>query len=198
MIIAAVSRRDNNRQEQRLRPFKLWEKLMSENTVDDDQDEGGRPDECPDAIAPGSFGFTFWRVDSDGNDIGTDVGFTWDGESEADWYQDISSKTEGLSVMSSSPVGGTLRWPNGQDVEVTYSASDFDIEGETVLGVPLRSQRAITNATSPPGWNLQRNSTRWRAASSKNNRSHHVRRVGYWGVDQDPSCRTPSRCVSTS
>ena len=109
---------------------------MSENTVDDDddEDEGGRPDEFPDAIAPGSFGFTFWRVDYDGNDTGTDVGFSWDGESEADWYQDISSKTEGLSVMSSSPVGGSLRWPNGKDVEVTYSASDFDVEGEAVLG----------------------------------------------------------------
>lgn len=106
---------------------------MSEDTVDDDQDEGGRPDEFPDAIAPGVFGFTFWRVDYDGNDIGTDVGFTWDGGTGGDWYQDISSKTEGLSVMSSSPVRGSLRWPDGKDVQVTYSATDFDIAGETVL-----------------------------------------------------------------
>lgn len=107
---------------------------MSDDSVDVDEDEGGRPDEVPDAIAPGSFGFTFWRLDDDGNDRGVDVGFTWDGESEAAWYQDISAKTEGLSVMSSSPIGGSLRWPDGQDVEVTYSASDFDIQGEAVLG----------------------------------------------------------------
>ena len=36
---------------------------MSDDSVDVDEDEGGRPDEVPDAIAPGSFGFTFWRLD---------------------------------------------------------------------------------------------------------------------------------------
>jgi hypothetical protein len=111
---------------------------MSDNTVDEDDpdyedEEPTTPDRIPELIEPGRMKFTFWSIDENGGEVGTDVILTWDGEQEVEWYEDISPETEGLSVMSSAPFRGTASWPNGRDVAVTYSSSEFRMAGEDVL-----------------------------------------------------------------
>jgi hypothetical protein len=75
----------------------------------------------------------FWNNDSNGNPVAYDFVFTWDGGRKADWYYDISMSNDGMSVMSSAPIGGTATWENGTDVEVTFKSDEFDLDEEMTL-----------------------------------------------------------------
>ena len=88
----------------------------------------------PAVIEPGRISIKFWNDDFDGNQVGYDYIFTWDGGRTADWFYDISMDNEGMSVMSSAPIGGTASWENGVDVHVTVQSSDFDLDEEVTLG----------------------------------------------------------------
>lgn len=75
----------------------------------------------------------FWNSFFDGDPVAYDFIFTWDGGRKADWYYDISMENDGMSVMSSAPIGGSANWENGVDVEVSIQSSDFDLDEEVVL-----------------------------------------------------------------
>jgi hypothetical protein len=76
----------------------------------------------------------FWNSGFGGGPVAYDFIFTWDGGRKADWYYDISMENDGLSVMSSAPIGGSANWENGVDVHVTVQSSDFDLDEEVILG----------------------------------------------------------------
>ena len=106
---------------------------------DDPEDDPNAPwnrdpvEGMPAVIEPGRIRMVFWNSDFDGNPVAYDFIFTWDGGRKADWYYDISMDNDGMSVMSSAPIGGTANWENGVDVHVTVQSSDFDLDEEVVL-----------------------------------------------------------------
>ena len=75
----------------------------------------------------------FWNSSFDGDPVAYDFIFTWDGGRKADWYYDISMENDGMSVMSSAPIGGSANWENGVDVEVSIQSSDYYLDEEVVL-----------------------------------------------------------------
>ncbi|MFM8856516.1 MAG: hypothetical protein ACKOI2_04805 [Actinomycetota bacterium] len=114
--------------------------------VEDDQRDEGDPEDDPNApwnrdpiegmpavIEPGQIRMVFWNSFFDGDPVAYDFIFTWDGGRKADWYYDISMQNDGLSVMSSAPIGGTASWEDGVDVHVTVQSSDFDLDEEVVF-----------------------------------------------------------------
>lgn len=130
---------------------------MTDSTVGEqggDDDRSARPDEKPNSIEPAASSIPFWRINGNGDEVGDDVVFTWEGGREVEWYEDISPKAEGLSVMSSAPFSGMARWVDGDDVELTYSSSDFGIDGEDVLpgGVPITGSSNINDVDAWMGW----------------------------------------------
>ena len=106
---------------------------------DDPEDDPNAPwnrdpvEGMPAVIEPGQIRMVFWNSDFDGDPVAYDFIFTWDGGRKADWYYDISMENDGLSVMSSAPIGGTATWEDGVDVHVTVQSSDFDLNEEIVL-----------------------------------------------------------------
>ncbi|MGB0972727.1 MAG: hypothetical protein ACPGVG_17485 [Mycobacterium sp.] len=102
---------------------------MSENPWDDDP-----ADQLPTAIEPGRIGLTLWTSALGGDPQANDISFEWDGRHTADWLQDISPDAGALSPASSSPVRGVVSWPDGNDVLLTYTWSDFGTHGYRRLG----------------------------------------------------------------
>jgi len=110
---------------------------LDEDDPDDDPNARWNRDPVellPSVIEPGRISMEFWNNDSNGNPVAYDFVFTWDGGRKADWYYDISMSNDGMSVMSSAPIGGTATWENGVDVHVTVQSSDFDLDEEVTLG----------------------------------------------------------------
>lgn len=107
-------------------------------------------DQLPSEITPGQFTITLWTTALGGDPVAHDVSFTWDGSQTAEWYEDISSQNDGLSVMSSSPVGGVLAWPNGKDVLLTFRWGDLGLEGHDRFSnlAPAKSG----NVSDPDDW----------------------------------------------
>jgi hypothetical protein len=121
----------------------------ADETDEDDPDAPWNRDPVeglPAVIEPGRISIKFWNDDFDGNPVVYDFIFTWDGGRKADWFYDISMDNEGMSVMSSAPIGGTANWENGVDVHVTVQSSDFDLDEE----VTLRGVAPKDDATSEP------------------------------------------------
>jgi hypothetical protein len=107
-----------------------------QQSYDDDPDAPWNRDpveDLPELIQPGTIKVTFWKGDFDGPPVAYDFIFTWGGGREADWYYDISPENSGLSVMSSAPISGTAKWTEGNDVQVEYSSTEFDLNDETTL-----------------------------------------------------------------
>ncbi|MFW0793311.1 hypothetical protein AAFP30_05825 [Gordonia sp. CPCC 205515] len=134
---------------------------MSDNKTN--QDSGDEPevepwdadpvDQLPAVIVPGQFGLTLWAVPYWTDEMmAWDVVFTWAGGREVEWYEDISMRTGGLSVMSSAPVYGTASWADGRNLELTYSSSDLGLEGEDVLqgGAPTVNDPDSDDMMSSP------------------------------------------------
>ncbi|GAA3709928.1 hypothetical protein [Gordonia hankookensis] len=91
-------------------------------------------DQLPPVIEPGRISLTLWSAPYWTDEMmAWDVEFSWTGGREAEWYQDISMSTGGLSVMSSAPTHGTATWENGRDLHLTYSSAELDLDGEDVL-----------------------------------------------------------------
>lgn len=107
-------------------------------------------EQLPDVIEPGQIDITLWTSAASDSPKAHVVTFVWDGAHRAQWYEDISSENEGLSVMSSSPTRGVLAWPDGADVQLTYSWSDMGLRGhERFSGLAPGDD---TPATSPQFW----------------------------------------------
>jgi hypothetical protein len=107
-----------------------------QQSYDDDPDAPWNRDpaeDLPAVVEPGTIKIIFWKSDFDGPPVAYDFIFTWGGGREADWYYDISPENPGLSVMSSAPISGTAKWREGNDVEVEYSSTEFDLNDETTL-----------------------------------------------------------------
>ena len=106
---------------------------------DDQEDDPNAPwnrdpvDRMPAVIEPGRIRMVFWNSSFDGDPVAYDFIFTWDGGRKADWYYDISMENDGMSVMSSAPIGGSANWENGVDVEVSIQSSDYYLDEEVVL-----------------------------------------------------------------
>ncbi|GFM18349.1 MULTISPECIES: hypothetical protein [Mycobacteriaceae] len=101
-------------------------------------------------VEPGRIELTLWTAALGGDPVAHDVSFKWSGGTTADWYEDISSTTEGLSVMSSSPVRGVMAWPDGKDVMLTFTWSDLELEGHAVL--PEMAPTLGGDPTHPKAW----------------------------------------------
>jgi hypothetical protein len=125
-----------------------------EETDDDEQYlepwEEDPAKQLPEVIEPGRIGLTLWTTALGGDPVAHEVFFDWDGGSTADWYEDISSSTEGLSVMSSSPARGVMAWPDGKDVVLTFSWSDLGLEGHDML--PGMAPALAGGPTNPKAW----------------------------------------------
>ena len=121
------------------RPVESPDGRAEEIDEDDPEDDPDAPwnrdpvEGLPAIIEPGRIPIEFWNNDFDGNPVAYDFVFTWDGGREAKWYYDISMSNDGMSVMSSAPIGGTARWENGTDVEVTFKSDEFDVDEEMTL-----------------------------------------------------------------
>jgi hypothetical protein len=110
---------------------------VEEDDPEDDPDAPWNRDPVeglPAIIEPGRIPIKFWNDDFDGNPVVYDFIFTWDGGRKADWFYDISMDNEGMSVMSSAPIGGTANWENGVDVHVTFQSCVFVLDEEATLG----------------------------------------------------------------
>lgn len=120
-------------------PVSVADREDDELDEDDPEDDPNAPwnrdpvEDMPAVIEPGRIRMVFWNSDFDGNQVAYDFIFTWDGGRKADWYYDISMENDGMSVMSSAPIGGTATWEDGVDVQVTVQSSDFDLDEEVVL-----------------------------------------------------------------
>jgi len=92
-------------------------------------------EEMPEVIKPGQIQIKIWQTGFSGEPVLYNFVFTWHGGQEVTWFWDISSSNPGMSVMSSAPFSGTATWSeNSDDVEITYSAADFGLDGEETLG----------------------------------------------------------------
>src|SRR5271156_162630 len=89
-------------------------------------------DQLPAVIEPGSIEFTLWTSALGGDPVAHDISFTWDGQHTAEWDEDISTLND-LSPGSSSPVWGIVSWPDGSDVLLTYTWTDFEMQGHDRL-----------------------------------------------------------------
>jgi hypothetical protein len=89
-------------------------------------------EQLPKVIQPGRVDLTIWTTALGGDPEAHDVHFTWDGAHTADWYEDISL-VNGLSFASSSPAHGMLAWPDGENVELTYTWDEMGLEGHSRL-----------------------------------------------------------------
>lgn len=120
-------------------PVENADQEEDEHDEDDSEDDPNAPWNCdpverlPSVIEPGRIPIEFWNNDFDGNPVAYDFIFNWDGGREADWYYDISMSNDGMSVMSSAPIGGTATWQSGVDVEVTFKSDEFDLDEEMTL-----------------------------------------------------------------
>lgn len=109
--------------------------------------------DVPEVIEPGEFTLTVWGRGSGGEPVMNCVWFTWAGGREAEWCQDISPDNAGMYQWASSPVRGTAVWPNGRDVELTYSSTDFGIlEGDGLLSgaAPISGDPSAGGDTRDP------------------------------------------------
>ena len=86
-------------------------------------------EQLPSVIEAGPIDLTLWTSALGGDPQAYDISFSWDGLHTADWSEDISLATGGLSPGSSSPVWGVLSWPDGNDVLLTYTWSELDMRG---------------------------------------------------------------------
>lgn len=122
------------------RPVESPDGRAGEIDEDDPDDDPNAPwnrdpvERLPSVIEPGRISMEFWNNDSNGNPVAYDFVFTWDGGRKANWYYDISMSNDGMSVMSSAPIGGTATWEGGVDVHVTVQSGDFDLDEEVTLG----------------------------------------------------------------
>ncbi len=114
---------------------------MGEDPRDDDP-----VDQLSSVIEPGRIGFTLWTSALGGDPQAYDISFEWDGRHTGDWFEDISPDTGELSPASSSPVWGVVSWPDGNDVLLTYTWSDFGTRGYRRLG------SMAPNAGDPQQW----------------------------------------------
>lgn len=114
-----------------------WKEKMMVEGKDMPQPEKWDDDpvhQLPKVIEPGKFGLTLWGAGFDGEPVRNSVWFTWEGGREVEWCQDISPDSPGMYQWASAPVRGTAAWPNGRDVDLTYSSTDFGgLEGEEWL-----------------------------------------------------------------
>ena len=125
---------------------------LDEDDPDDDPNAPWNRDpveRLPSVIEPGRISMEFWNNDYNGNPVAYDFVFTWDGGRKADWYYDISMSNDGMSVMSSAPIGGTATWENGADVEVTFKSDEFDLDEEMTLAGAAPKDDAVH---SPRTW----------------------------------------------
>lgn len=80
-------------------------------------------DQLPKVIEPGRIAFTVWHLPTEGRS-GDHYSFTWDGEHTAEWQ-----------VICDGPprefMSGTARWPDGNDLFVTYAFSDAGTQRTT-------------------------------------------------------------------
>lgn len=123
-----------------------------QQSYDDDPDAPWNRDPAeglPALIEPGTIKITFWKGDFDGPPVAYVFIFTWGGGREAGWYYDISPENPGLSVMSSAPISGTAKWTEGDDVQVEYSSTEFDLNDETT---PERLAPNDDELRNPRAW----------------------------------------------
>lgn len=113
--------------------------MQGDREPDDLEDEQAAPweedplNQLPAVVEPGRINLVLWSLHASDSMKAYDVHFIWDGGMAAQWYNDISSENEGLSVMSSAPISGTVTWGGGDDLRVTYRSSDLGLYGESVL-----------------------------------------------------------------
>ena len=134
------------------------EETVADDDVDDENfedEESENPwdedplDDMPEVITPGGpICVTLWSDDFSEDPIAYDIEFRWGGEQEADWSDDISWKNDDLSAGSSAPVYGKATWRDGDDVHLSYSSNDLDLEGETVLEGSAPSQDRMSDPMS--------------------------------------------------
>lgn len=86
----------------------------------------------PVVIQAGRFDFIRHSTAMGGDPVPYDFSFTWNGQREADWYMDISV-TADISPGSSSPTTGTIAWPNGSDLKLTYHWMEFSKKGKATF-----------------------------------------------------------------
>jgi hypothetical protein len=109
-------------------------------------------DQLPSVVQAGAISFTLWTSALGGDPVAHDLSFNWDGLYSARWSEDISTINE-LSFASSSPVYGVVAWPDGHDVELTYTWSDLGMEGfDELTGVAPTSDHPKTGANDPRQW----------------------------------------------
>lgn len=120
-------------------PVSVADREDDELDEDDPDDDPNAPwnrdpvEDMPAVIEPGRIRMVFWNSGFGEGSVAYDFIFTWDGGRKADWYYDISMENDGMSVMSSAPIGGTATWEDGVDIHVTVQSSDFDLDEEAVL-----------------------------------------------------------------
>lgn len=103
----------------------------------------------PEVIKPGRIDIEFWKTGFSDEPVVYDFRFTWDGGQAAEWSWDISTSNPGMSVMSSAPFYGTATWSDeSDDVEITYSASDFGLEGDETFANAAPSQATLDKPTT--------------------------------------------------
>ena len=86
-------------------------------------------DQLPAVIKRGRIEFTLWTDVLGGDPQGHDIALKWDGHHTVEWLEDISMSGGDLSPGSSSPTSGVASWPNGHDVQLTYSWNDLGLRG---------------------------------------------------------------------
>ncbi len=109
-------------------------------------------DQLPRVIEPGRISLTLWTTALGGDPQAHDVSFTWDGLHTAEWFEDISPATGDLSPASSSPVWGVASWPDGKDVLLTYTWSDFGMRGYARLAGAAPTCAGSPAAHDPRQW----------------------------------------------
>lgn len=121
-------------------------------TLDIDPWQVDPADDMPAVIEPGRIAVTVWSDALGGDPTAYDVSFRWDGGHIAEWYEDISMMND-LSFASSSPTRGVLAWPNGRDVQLTFSWVELDLYGhDTLAGLAPTNTELSGKEIDPRQW----------------------------------------------
>jgi hypothetical protein len=107
--------------------------------------------QLPEVIEAGSINVTLWTSALGGDPVAHDISFTWDGQHTAEWWQDISSVND-LSPGSSSPSWGIASWPDADDVLLTYTWDDLEMQGHDLLPVAAPTKGGPDGSKDPQLW----------------------------------------------
>lgn len=132
------------------RGIELWQITRTDSGYEVELEPWQRDplEHLPKVIAPGRFGLSVWSVTPwDGEHLENEVSLDWGGQSTVEWSVLSGS---GLSVMSEVSFRGIAGWPDGRNLEVTYSGDDGNKGYQWLPGAaPCTDGRTVT---SPEGW----------------------------------------------